>query len=159
MHIRLISCVLFLVLRRAFTLSLPPTDPIDSNNTFRNGPTVETTLNLTASRLAIVNCNGQGFGRDLSKDSCKNAWDKMPRSNNPHGLFPRPRSSNIPTMWRTPIHYLSDDGLCAIDVKLVTGSQRDTVTDRNIAGIAETILSTCVESQGLGRGSTAPCKS
>lgn len=160
MYIRLISYVnAILILRPSSALLLPPTDPIGSNDNFLNTPIVNTPSNLTTPLSAPITCI-ERLGRDLSKDSCNNALDKMPRSNNPHVLFPRPRgSSGIPMMWRVPIRYLSDDGSCAIDVKLSHSSRGDTIADRDIAGVAENVLSTCVESQGLGGVGRAPCKS
>ena len=53
----------------------------------------------------------------------------------------------------------SDDGLCAIDVAFDGNPQGDTVRNRDIAGIVENILATCVEAKGLGGAALAPCKS
>ena len=85
----------------------------------------------------------------------------MGRSSEQHGLFPRPPGfyPSIPLKWRTPIRYLSDDGLCAIDVELIKSSRGDTTRDSDTAGVAESILHGCVENKGEGGFGEVPCKS
>ena len=84
----------------------------------------------------------------------------MGRSSDPHGLFPRPPGfyPSIPPKWRVPIRYLSDDGLCAIDVELAKRSKGDTTSDADIVEIAESILHQCVEAHGEGGYAEVPCK-
>ena len=85
----------------------------------------------------------------------------MGRSSDPHGLFPRPSGffPAIPLKWRVPIRYLSDDGLCAIDVELAKRSEGDTTSDGDIVETAEAILHQCVEGHGEGVFAEVPCKS
>ena len=105
--------------------------------------------------MSAIHCDSGRYGRGLSKSSCENAWEKMSRTGNPQELFPRPRGSEptMPPVWRVLIRYLSDDGLCAIDVELTHYSKGD------ITGMTESIFSKCVEGMGQGGGAIAPCKS
>ncbi|KAL8788881.1 MAG: hypothetical protein Q9195_007095 [Heterodermia aff. obscurata] len=109
-------------------------------------------LNSTTLRSGEIQCNDQRLGRGLNKRSCWNAWDKMPRSPSQHEMLPRfvGRHGGFPTLSKLPIRYLSDDGLCAIDVRLPAGSKGDTTTDRAIAGAARSVLFECVEDHGSG---------
>ena len=50
----------------------------------------------------------------------------------------------------TPIRYLSDDGICAIDVQLESGARWDTSNWDIISGYAKTILDECVARQQKG---------
>ncbi|CAF9934758.1 MAG: hypothetical protein HETSPECPRED_009346 [Heterodermia speciosa] len=76
----------------------------------------------------------------------------MPRSPSQHRLYSRlsGRQARAPYLSKLPLRYLSDDGLCAIDVKLPQGSKGDTTSDRAIAGAARSVLFECVEDHGWG---------
>lgn len=59
-------------------------------------------------------------GEDVQQESCEGALAKMPHGDGPQTYVPRhPISPPAPpNSVKTPIRYLSDDGLCAIDVIL-----------------------------------------
>ena len=160
MHFQSIFSTLFLILEISFSLLLPISGHNDSNNSLQND-TISHPHPGNDTLLSSVRCGGSALGFDLSMNSCVNAWRKMGRSSDQHRLFPRPSGffPSIPLKWRMPIRYLSDDGLCAIDVNLGKNSKGDTTSDSDIARIAEAILYQCVEILGESGLGEVPCKS
>ena len=163
-HVRMrfhpILPTLFLILDLSLSLLLPLPGLNDSQNGLQNAALGHARPS-NHTLLSSIRCNGRARGYDLTMSSCGNAWRKMGRSSDQHGLFPRPAGffPAIPPKWRVPIRYLSDDGLCAIDVDLATQSKGDTTSDGDIAGMAESILHRCVEVHGEGGYAEVPCKS
>ena len=61
------------------------------------------------------------YGDDVSTDSCLNALEKMRYSTSPKTYIPRHRNRAQPLPLNyvsMPVRYLSDDGICAIDLIL-----------------------------------------
>ena len=152
----------FLVSHQCSALLLPTAGSIsNTGNSPSNDPEEVLSNSTTLSYPGEIRCNDQRFGRGLDKRSCWNAWDKMPRSSDQHNLYPRlsGRHTSVPVLSKLPIRYLSDDGLCAIDVRLIAGSKGDTTTDRVIAAAARSVLFECLETDGWGGQLEIPCKS
>lgn len=160
MRFQPILSTFFLILEVSFSLLLPISGLNDSKTGLQDD-TVSHARPGNDTLLSSVRCAGSAAGFDLSMNSCVNAWRKMGRSSDQHRLFPRPVGffPSIPLKWRIPIRYLSDDGLCAIDVDLAKNSKGDTTSDGDIARIAEAILYQCVETLGESGSSEVPCKS
>lgn len=157
-----IASIGLLVSHQCSALLLPTAGSISNTGSSPNNYLEEVLLNSTPLlRPGELRCNDQRFGRGLDKRSCWNAWDKMPRSSDQHNLYPRlsGRHTSVPTLSKLPIRYLSDDGLCAIDVRLLVGSNGNTTTDRVIAGAARSVLFECLETHGWGGQLENPCKS
>ena len=161
MYPTLIASIWFLILKQCSALSLPIASSISSNGSSPSIDAEGVLLNSTTLRSGTVHCNVQRFGKELDKRSCWNAWDKMPRSPSQHRLYSRlsGRQARAPYLSKLPLRYLSDDGLCAIDVRLPQGSKGDTASDRAIAGAARSVLFQCVEDHGWGGRLEVPCKS
>ena len=161
MYPTLIASIWFLVSNRCSALLLPTVISVSNNGSSPGSYLKDVLLNSTTLHSGEIQCNDQRLGRDLNKRSCWNAWDKMPRSSDQHELHPRLPGgrTGVPTLSKLPIRYLSDDGLCAIDVSLSVGSKGDTTTDRAIAGAARSVLFECVETHGSGGRLEVPCKS
>ena len=155
MYLTLISNIWFLVSNQCSALLLPTVSSINSNGSSLSNHHEDVLSNSAALRFGEIHCSDQRFGRALDKPSCWNAWDKMPRSSDQHELHPRLPGRHT----GVPIRYLSDDGLCAIDVRISVGSEGDTTTDRAIAGAARSVLFECVEGHGWGGQLEVPCKS
>lgn len=156
MHVFLIAHSLLLVASLSSALLLPPTNFISSNGSSPLGfPTTPRSNSTSPLFNDLIHCNGQLYGSGLNKRSCENAWDKMGRSSTPQQWYP----SQMRRTTSLPIRYLSDDGLCAIDVKLAGSSRGDISSELAIAGITESILLQCVEDRSRvgGRG-IVPCK-
>ena len=152
--------ILLLILEVSSALLLPIPGLNDSTNNPQND-TLSHARPSNHTLLSSIRCRGRAHGYDLSMASCENAWRKMGRSSTQHELFQRPAGffPAMPLNWRVPIRYLSDDGLCAIDVDLVRGSKGDTTSDGAIAGTAAAILHACVEVLGESGFGDVPCKS
>ena len=60
-------------------------------------------------------------------------------------------------MRELPTRYLSDDGLCAIDVHMSRFTQGDISSDHEIAMAAQSILMKCVLEFGLGGRGMVQC--
>lgn len=82
---------------------------------------LEESSNIAATPVDGLSCSVQyGNFQPVDVDSCTNALEKIPQTADPHTYIRRHRgarptpSGNIPL----PIRYLSDDGICAIDVML-----------------------------------------
>ena len=87
------------------------------------------------------------IGDNLNWDSCRNAWAKIPRTTEPikYGLHNYRGSRD----YTTPFRYLSDDGLCAIDIVLhfSRGRERlgwDITTGQDLSDRAQQVLIKCV---------------
>ncbi|KAF6231455.1 hypothetical protein HO173_010416 [Letharia columbiana] len=106
-------------------------------------------LSSSANNLQLVNttanenikCDGKYWGYHLNKASCEEAWNQMPTDNQfvsfgarRMGHFERP----------LPYRYLSDDGLCAIDIDHMIKVVLDTATNHEISAAAKSILDKCV---------------
>ncbi|KAI4166870.1 MAG: hypothetical protein LQ348_007751, partial [Seirophora lacunosa] len=113
------------------------------------------TQDIDASDLAAghdnLACSGWRYGRQMSQASCLNAWQKMPRSS----LARRYGNSRVhgEELVDLPLRYLSDDGLCAIDVNEkwnVIATIPDITSELTLANVAKEVLDQCVSARGLG---------
>lgn len=91
-------------------------------------------------------CHG-AYGHRLSKISCLNAWEKIGFSKEMR-LF-SPRASTHPTATPMPVRYLSDDGVCAIDLNLRLATSVVT-SEESISEQARSIMEQCVVAQRVG---------
>lgn len=92
--------------------------------------------------------------------SCNNALNKIGTSEIPKVFYARSRSRDpgIPLMSRLPTRYLSDDGLCAIDLKFPAGVSDDTSSEMYMTTAAREVIKDCVRSRGQGGRVLVPCK-
>ena len=142
---------ILLYVTSGFSASLPPslailtpssttlsnsTDAISINGTVRTPPPIQPFCTRTGA---------PSFG--MSEASCTNAWQKIDRSTTTH-VF-RPRRPLHEDGFVTPIRYLSDDGICAIDVQLDSGRE-DSSSTFEISWYAKMILDACVTKLGKG---------
>lgn len=98
-----------------------------------------------------IKCGGEPF--DLTPDiaSCTQALEKMPRSDQRRTYGAR--SARAKYKVALPLRYLSDDGLCAIDVNQITnlvGKVGDITSDLTIAASAGALLTRCVAQNKVG---------
>lgn len=120
------------------TLSISPSISLQSSNT---------TGNL---RLPKPICSTR-YGHNLQIDSCRLALSEMDLSTDLKRYISRHGSPQPlpPNLVLTPIRYLSDDGLCAIDVLLQPASDGDEASAHMLYHSAKSIIDDCVV--GLGR--------
>lgn len=92
------------------------------------------------------------FGRDLSIESCLNAWGKIDPSAHSQTYRPRPRPPlrPAPGTLTLPVRYLSDDGLCSIDLQNTIGMTGDFVSGLLISQQARSIIYECVQDKRRG---------
>lgn len=148
------SCLTAFLLSLAFIteshgLSPAALDPVIKIPVPSNPPTLQF-LNLSKianyadlvnATSGEVNCVGQRYGYNLNKTSCDEVWKRIPTDSRilsfgarTVGTFERP----------LPYRYLSDDGLCAIDVDIMNSFGSDTATNHDISTAAKSILDKCV---------------
>lgn len=112
---------------------------------------VNTTFsNVTSEKLS---CRSN-WGIELNWSSCNNAWEQIPRDSELHFYGLRADiAAGAHLDMGLPIRYLSEDGLCAIDIRaqrgarLVTG---DSATNIEVSEAAKTVLDDCVQERGKG---------
>ena len=136
---------IFFCLTLGLSASLPPSLSLlrPSITALSNSTDPAVSLNGTVVTLPYIQpfCSmSRAHGFDMSEASCRNAWQKIDRSTNTQ--FFRPRRHNAGLV--TPIRFLSDDGICAIDVELKPSAIGDTSTWFIISSYAEVILDECV---------------
>lgn len=133
---------------------------------FRNDPFEDLLpLNLTAGP-GIPLCSMVRYGGSLHPPSCRNALDKIERSSVPkrYGLRSSPAKDSFDYL--VPERYLSDDGLCAIDVvirqmQVSQGRKWDVANGVEISDAARAVMQDCAK-YGVGgsidRFSKSSCK-
>ena len=131
------------------TLSLPPPTSLLQNSTAFYSPYA----NFTASNN--LRCDSRWYGEDLSVVSCENAWKKISQSTASQVYRTRSNSAFAPVKppeIAMPVRYLSDDGVCAIDIKGNPTSRKiwDVASDRRISETAKLVLNECVIERKLG---------
>lgn len=136
--------------------------PVNSIHTLFDNPANHTIYNVGLALNDTFHCNPRSYGQNLNQDSCRNAWNKIEQSSIPRTFNSRPPGRGpyvqIPIKSRLPIRYLSDDGLCAIDLRMQSSSKRDTCTTSAIAAAADLILRNCVERVGWGGHTLVACE-
>ncbi|KAL8852668.1 MAG: hypothetical protein Q9221_002428 [Calogaya cf. arnoldii] len=103
-------------------------------------------FNLTAGGAT---CSRVKYGNNLQPVSCRNAWDKIERSSVRKRYGARSILERDSFDYLVPERYLSDDGLCAIDVSIpqnmiAQGRRWDVATGLQISDTARKILEQCV---------------
>lgn len=143
-----VNVILFLI-TSSFTLHTPslielPQQTSSGSINFSNA----TALNVTETKII---CNGR-YGRYLQLDSCVNAWRKIDLSTAAQRFVPRQQGGRrvVATDMEVPIRFLSDDGVCAIDLARTQHSSFDFSTGYEISQNAATILDKCVEKSQRG---------
>ena len=113
MNYRKLTAVLLTVLESISAVVIPSNSQILRNDLFED----LLPLNLTAGP-GVPTCSKVRYGGSLRPLSCKNALDKIERSSVPkrYGLRSSPAKDSFDYL--VPERYLSDDGLCAIDVAI-----------------------------------------
>ena len=121
-------------------VSLPPSISVSENLTQAADTFDGTFPSLTTGKISCVKI----WGTDLKEDSCRNAWDKMDHSSTQVERFVSRHIKGITNCVGLPFRYLSDDGICAIDVFFYRNSQDDFATRAVISEGAKMILDQCV---------------
>ncbi|KAL8893287.1 MAG: hypothetical protein Q9192_005412, partial [Flavoplaca navasiana] len=141
-YIKLIA-VLLIVLNSAAAIDTPPKPQILQNDLYED----LLPLNLTAGP-GVPLCSKVRYGGSLRPLSCKNALDKIERSSVPkrYGLRSSPAKDSFDYL--VPERYLSDDGLCAIDVvirqmQVSQGRKWDTANGIEISDAAWAVMRQC----------------
>lgn len=135
-----------------------PSSYIFPNNETSNSSSLDT---LSAPyRPGLPVCSPVMIGDNLNWDSCRNAWAKIPRTTEPIKYGSR----NYHGSWdyTAPFRYLSDDGLCAIDIVLHLSRGReqqgwDITTGQDLSDRAQQVLTKCVI-LGIGGAVRDYCK-
>ncbi|KAL8683406.1 MAG: hypothetical protein Q9186_000668 [Xanthomendoza sp. 1 TL-2023] len=73
-------------------------------------------------------CFRHTYGSNVIPQSCNNAWDKIDRSLVPKRYALRSKADEASFDYSTPFRYLSDDGLCAIDIVIPQESKTGRVS-------------------------------
>ncbi|KAL8646209.1 MAG: hypothetical protein Q9226_006962 [Calogaya cf. arnoldii] len=132
----------------ASALDTPPSPQLIQDDLYEDLPA----FNLTA-RVAI--CSGVKYGNNLQPASCQNAWEKIERSTVRKRYWARRGTERESVDYLVPQRYLSDDGLCAIDLSIpqnmiALGRKWDVATGLQISDKAQTILEQCVRHHHWG---------
>ena len=107
-------------------------------------------LDGTSSNLTEISPHCSSiYGSGFKVESCRNAWDKMDHSSTTPQEYARRRFMTTRKK-PVPFRYLSDDGICAIDVDLKVRANDDFSTGRAISEYAKMILDQCVLSSRKG---------
>ena len=107
----------------AYTLSPLPPSLLQTLNTTQDSTlrkaNFEKSSSLTATAVDGLLCSKR-YGENIPVDSCHNALRKIPLNVHPRTYIHRHKGfrPTSPRFVPLPIRYLSDDGLCAIDVIL-----------------------------------------
>ena len=141
---------LFSFISFSYTLSLPSSISLFNNSSNNRNLPKGTASLLTEPRIL---CSSAFYGSAPKEDSCNQAWGKIPRSDVPHTYGPREERRTQTFDVTVPIRYLSDDGLCAIDVR-TRGTQgfwlADTTSSLVISDSAKAVLERCVSGKRMG---------
>lgn len=136
--------VVFLLLSPAHAVSIPSTlslFPSTANGT--NG--LQGTFSSTGKYSE--HCDAH-YGSDLNPSSCGIAWRKIIRSKDKITFRSRRGIQTEDTP--VPFRYLSNDGLCAIDINLVPGVEEDTSDGEEISEQAGALLVGCAYKHKTG---------
>lgn len=110
-----LACTLSLLPASSFQISTPIGNSILQTANFKEP------FNVTATPVDGLSCSIQyGEFIPVEVNNCRNALEKIPRDLDPHIYIRRHRSVQpaSPRYIPLPARYLSDDGMCAIDVML-----------------------------------------
>ena len=149
-----LSLVCFVLIHLTNAIVVPP--PLSLLPTTTNDTK---TLSQTLSNLTDTSplCSS-AYGSDLRGVSCLDAWEKIGRTKTKRTF--RRRDGILSEGTPLPIRYLSDDGLCAIDLDFVAGGDKDPepLDDYTISEQAGEILVGCVYKSMRGGYAILPSK-
>ncbi len=140
------------ILSLALILPLPPSLSLLSDTNSTAG--VPNATLLSGSYLTDEFGNpypicDHAYDGKLNSDSCANAWHKIERSTTKR-VF-RSRQGALTEDEPLPFRYLSNEGLCAIDVDVVDGHSVEESSDGNtISDVAGNVLVKCVYKSKTG---------
>ena len=143
MRSRTSIAVLLTLAHSASAIDTPPNPRISQDDLYEELP-----LNLTDGP-GDPTCSGRMYGGNLKPASCRNAWDKIERSSVPKRSAVRSAPDRESFDYLLPKRYLSDDGLCAIDVsipqsQIAAGRRWDLATGLQLSNSAWEVLEYCV---------------
>lgn len=143
--------LLLLFIPSVSALTTPRPILISNNQTMAGEHSTNNTSNPTGPNYLACRTNIEGIKLG---DSCANAWAKIPRTTSENVYVSRREKPPAASDIVVPIRYLSDDSLCAIDIR---ARERDTVPDPgdiaqsiDISDVADLIIKKCVERSGRG---------
>lgn len=148
------SLSLFSFISFSYTLFLPPSISLSNNSSNGDSLPNEPASLLNATKII---CSSAWYGSDPKEHSCLQAWGKMPRSNVLHTYGPRGERTLENFDVTLPIRYLSDDGLCAIDLRqrgTLPFWTADTTSSLAISDNAKAVLDRCVSEKRTGGSTT-----
>ena len=160
-HAYLLSAVLVYLIFASLTLAARIPSTTILNNTANKSSTLDSLLNGLAFIPGVPVCSSPLYGSGLDSESCHNAYTKIPRiyEKIKYGALNYRGSRD----YVAPIRYLSDDGLCAIDVTLQLKKDHsqlgwDITTGIEISERVEQLLYYCV-AIGIGGAVKDYCES
>ncbi|KAL8690632.1 MAG: hypothetical protein Q9218_003966 [Villophora microphyllina] len=102
---------------------------------------------LNTNLQAEVHCTPNTTAAALTMFSCSNAWHKIRRTTAP--VVYASRAARYGAGVSLPFRFLSDDGLCAIDIDIAPGKRGDVSNGIGISNAARDIIETCVPKQSM----------
>lgn len=136
-----------------YALSLPPVQVLDRK------ATLDLDLVNTTRSIAIPGekyCRSH-YGLELNVNSCKNAWEKMPLDSEVQLYGIRERiAAGAYFGVGLPVRFLSEDGLCAIDIRVKAGSEGqlansgDSARNVDVSKAAKDVFDDCVSTKRIG---------
>lgn len=132
-------------------ISIPP-PLVLGQNAFNDNVDLHENVSSVGARNSRTMCYPSRYGSNLNKDSCIQAWEKMPHSYIPQAYTSRQQEIS-PGKVLLPLRYLSDDGTCANDVeqKLNTPiATVDVTTNDTIVAHAADLVEKCVQMRASG---------
>ena len=136
----------------SYALTLLPAQGLAQNHTLALGLLNTTTSNVTSRESS---CRSS-YGTELNLDSCKSAWEKIPLDNEPCIYGMRPDiAAGAHFDVGLPFRFLSEDGLCAIDIRATRESETllalgDPAKNIEVSEAAKLVLDQCVSIRHQG---------
>ena len=153
-HMKFLDVVLWgLIIRSSsYALTLSPAQGFARNDTLALGLFNTTTSNVTSREQSCRSSYGTG----LNLDSCKNAWEKIPLDSEPYIYGVRPDiAAGAHFDVGLPLRFLSEDGLCAIDIRATREAEPqlalgDSAKNIEVSEAAKVVLDQCVSIRHQG---------
>lgn len=139
-----------ILISSSYELSLPSRQVADPGLALETPGVFESTFSNLTTRERHCNV---AYGIALKVSSCTNAWKKMPRDNerSTYGLRTTDATgaagAHVDT--KLPVRYLSDDGHCAIDIRVRRNYEKDlragdSTTNIEVSEAAKSVIELCV---------------
>lgn len=136
----------------ALALLTPPPTALSENLALAGSLANDRAANI--STRGVPSCLPGPYGVGVNAHSCKNAMGKIPRTTvqTVYGTRGSPRIGII-----IPIRYQSDDGRCAITLRLrnIDGAGRDVARSIDVADAAREVIDLCVAPPNLKFGGSS----